>query len=303
MTKPSSTKAAVDDRRLVISFSGGRTSGLMLRRLIDKTRDTNVVVTFANTSQEDERTLEFVHKIDCEWGIGIVWLEAVVNPGRGNGTTHKVVSFDTADRSGAVFESVIAKYGIPNKGFPGACTRELKLRAITSYLRSIGWGPGTYDTAIGIRADEFDRMDSMASEKRFIYPLIADGITKDDVLAWWRTQPFDLGIPEHFGNCRWCWKKSLRKHLTLVKECPEAFDFPRRMEAQYAHAGSGTGPRTFFRNYMTVDDLFDLAQHPFDSFRDKNVPVQPPSALDIPGGGCGESCEIYADGIEEAEAA
>ena len=293
----------MDARRLAVSFSGGRTSGLMLRKLLDSARDTQIVTVFANTGQEDERTLKFVDRVDREWGVGIIWLEAVVHPERGAGTTHKVVSFETADRSGAVFESVIAKYGIPNKAFPGACTRELKLRAITSYLRSIGWGPGTYDTAIGIRADEIDRMDSTAAQKRFVYPLIAAGITKADVLAWWGTQPFDLNLPEHFGNCRWCWKKSLRKHLTLVKECPEAFDFPRRMEQLYAHAGAGVGPRTFFRNRMTTDDLFSLAEQPFEPFRD-NAEVQLPLLpLDVPGGGCGESCEIYADGIEDRVAA
>lgn len=291
------------EQRILVSFSGGRTSGLMLRRLLDSVRDARMVVTFANTSQEDERTLDFVHKVDQEWGVGIVWLEAVVHPDRGVGTTHRIVSYETADRTGATFEAVIAKYGIPNKAFPGACTRELKLRAITSYARSIGWGPGTYDTAIGIRADEIDRMDSMAAQKRFIYPLASAGITKTDVLAWWSKQPFDLNLPEHFGNCRWCWKKSLRKHLTLVKECPEAFDFPRRMEALYANAGAGIGPRTFFRNRMTVGDLFALAEKPFEPFRDDAEMQLPLLPLDIPGGGCGESCEIYADGIDDREAA
>jgi 3'-phosphoadenosine 5'-phosphosulfate sulfotransferase (PAPS reductase)/FAD synthetase len=182
----------------------------MLRRLLDNPTHSEVVTLFANTSQEDERTLEFVDRVDREWGANIVWLEAVVHAGHGEGTTHRVVDFGSAKRKGEVFESVIAKYGIPNKAYPGACTRELKLNATKSYLRSIEWGPGTYDTAIGIRADEIDRISSVAAKNRFVYPLAVDGITKADVMAFWRGQPFDLQVPEHLGNCTWCWKKSLR---------------------------------------------------------------------------------------------
>jgi hypothetical protein len=288
--------------RLAISFSGGRTSGLMLRRLLDTVRDTEVVTMFANTSQEDDRTLEFVDRVDREWGAKVVWLEAIVHDGHGEGTTHRVVDFATANRAGDVFESAIAKYGIPNKSFPGSCTRELKLRPTTSYLRSIGWGPGTYDTAIGIRADEMDRMDSMAEKKRFIYPLAKSGITKQDVLAFWSAQPFDLQVPEHLGNCTWCWKKSLRKHLTIAIERPEAFDFPRRMEAKYANAGAGEGVRTFFRSHMTVQDIFDKATAPFERFTENRVVQLPLGLMDVPDG-CSESCEIYVDGSDHSEAA
>lgn len=50
----------------LISFSGGRTSGYMLRHILDAhdgTLPDDVVVTFANTGKEREETLRFVH--DC----------------------------------------------------------------------------------------------------------------------------------------------------------------------------------------------------------------------------------------------
>jgi 3'-phosphoadenosine 5'-phosphosulfate sulfotransferase (PAPS reductase)/FAD synthetase len=53
----------------VISFSGGRTSGLMLRRVLDAhggTLPANVHVVFANTGLEREETLRFVDDCACE---------------------------------------------------------------------------------------------------------------------------------------------------------------------------------------------------------------------------------------------
>lgn len=283
--------------RLLVSFSGGRTSGYMLRMILDNApQDAQVVVAFANTGQEDPRTLEFVDEIDRRWDAKIVWLEAVVDPAPGAGTKHKVVDFASADRTGIAFEAVIAKYGIPNAAYRGICTRELKLRPITSYLRSIGWSAGTYLSAIGIRADEFDRMSANAEKDGIVYPLVTANVTKADVLSWWSRQDFDLQVPEHYGNCVWCWKKSLRKLLTLAKENPEVFEFPARMEAKYPYAGAGVGRRVFFRENRSARDLLALARKPFEPFREGAVQYNLP--LDA-SNGCAESCEIYADDVIE----
>lgn len=91
---------------------------LMLEGFSHKYDD--VVVTFANTGCEDERTLDFVEKCDKEFGFNVVWLEAVVNPERQKGTSFKVVDYETAARNGEPFESFISKYGIPNRSSP-AC--------------------------------------------------------------------------------------------------------------------------------------------------------------------------------------
>lgn len=295
-------KSLRKSRRIKVSFSSGRSSAYMLYLLLKRYRDdpnVDLAVTMCNTSQEDPRSLVFADKIDREWNVGIVWLEAEVHEGAGNGTTHRVVDFETAKRNGEVFEAVIAKYGIPNPTFRNLCNRELKLRPMDSYCRSIGWETGSYDTAIGIRADEVDRVNPRFREKRLIYPLIDAGITKADVLAFWAKQPFDLELPdEHFGNCVWCWKKSLRKHLTLAKEAPEVFDFPRRMELEYADAGAGPGNRRFFRENRTVADIFALAQKPFVPFRSEKRIQFPLLPIDMPAGSCGESCEPYGDDEE-----
>ncbi len=68
------------DKTLVISFSGGRTSGYMTKKLLEsKDKWKEVLVLFANTGQEHEKTLEFIHNCDQRFGFNTVWLEAVVH--------------------------------------------------------------------------------------------------------------------------------------------------------------------------------------------------------------------------------
>ena len=233
----------LSEKRLLISFSGGETSGLMTQYILEKmnTEYDKIEIVFANTGQENEETLVFVDKCDrfifSQYGKRVVWVEAVQNHGMRKSAGHRIVSYSTANRDGAVFEDMIKKYGIPNQAFPH-CTRDLKLAPINSYMRSIGWKRGSYDTAIGIRADEIDRISEKAEENRIIYPLIKRRPTgKPGVNTYWRAQPFRLGISGYRGNCKWCWKKSDRKHYTLMAETPEVFDFPLRMELLYARVG------------------------------------------------------------------
>ena len=62
----------------LISFSGGRTSAYMLKKIIDAYNGKlpkDIVVCFANTGKEMEETLEFVHECENRWNIKIHWLE------------------------------------------------------------------------------------------------------------------------------------------------------------------------------------------------------------------------------------
>jgi hypothetical protein len=271
----------------------------MTKLLLEKHADTHeLLVTFANTGQEHPATLDFIRLCDERLGFGTVWLEAVVNPEKGEGIRHRVVDYHTASRDGRPFRDYIAKYGIPNMGSP-VCTARLKEDVMRSYLRTSNWGAGTYDSAIGIRADEASRVSARAAEARFIYPLVELGYTKERVIAEVRTWGFDLTIPEHYGNCTWCWKKSYRKLLTIAREAPGFFDFPRRMEREFGRlkvtpaTTSPDGRRLFFRKHKSVDDIFEDAKQPFTPFTDKHH-IEYDESLDF-GVGCGESCEIGSD--------
>jgi len=283
--------------RLLISFSGGRTSGYMTRRALMQMAPSydEIVVLFANTGQEDSRTLDFVNACDRHFEFNTVWLEADVAHGERVGSRHRVVSYETASRDGRPFEDVIKKYGIPNNATLH-CTRELKLNPMRSYVRSLGWEAGTYDQMVGIRADEFDRMSANAKAQRILYPLVTWGVTKGDVRDWWSKQPFDLKVPEHRGNCLWCYKKSRRKLLTLAKEDPTVFDFPARMEREYGMVGSlasKTGePQKFFRHYESSADIIAASRGDFHPYVEHKPEYQFTLELDDQPNGCAESCEV-----------
>ena len=293
------------DKTLVISFSGGRTSAFLTRELLKhKKKWKDVVVIFANTGQEHEKTLEFINNCDERFGYNTVWIEAVSHPGERKASTAKIVDFKLASRDGKPFEGVIAKYGIPwSKA--GHCTRELKEYPIKNYLKSIGLDKNNRVMAIGIRKDEEHRQAKNAEENEMIYPLIDWEVDKQDVLTWWEKQNFNLEIPEHFGNCVWCWKKSYRKLMTVMEEYPEAFEFPERMEKKHGRTGKiaeqmlkhgalkNAGSIKFFRGFKTVQDIRDMAKEGFEKFVDTRH-------LDL-SDGCSESCEPFLDGNNKKE--
>ena len=213
---------------IIVSFSFGRTSAFLLRRLLDTYPDRRIHVVFANTGKERPETLAFGQECCERWGVNIVLLQAVVHPEKGIATGYEIIpDFASLDREGKVFEDVIAKYGIPNNSFPH-CSRELKTQPIGAWIKDHFTGV-PFEMALGIRADEAHR------EGQWWYPLIEWGVTKAQVRQFWREQPFDLGLKDYEGNCDLCWKKGHNKNLTLLEERPELGRWWAAMEAKYGH--------------------------------------------------------------------
>jgi hypothetical protein len=279
-------------QRLLVSFSGGRSSAYMMKRLFDEYDFAyEMLCVFANTGQEDERTLAFVDRCSREWNVPVVWVEALVHHGSKTGTGFKIVTFASASRAGEPFEEVIAKYGIPNMAYPH-CTRELKLAPIRAYLKSVGWTD--YLSAVGIRADEPKRI---SDDPKIIYPMYSTfPTTKAQVNDWWSDQPFQLDLLGHEGNCITCHKKSDTKLIRIAVEQPSAFDWADRMEEEYGLAGhnvDGT-PRTFYRKHRTAKDFIAMAS------------ILQPLKFGAPhedeDSGCSESCEAFVSAPPTADA-
>lgn len=161
----------------------------------------------------------------------------------------------------------------------------------------MGWKRNDYDTAIGIRADEWDRASASAKKHRLIYPLI-DNITKPIINQYWDKMPFRLEIPGYVGNCTGCWKKTDRKLAQVAIEEPHAFDWWREMEKKYenfvppSQANGRNTPIRFYRQNRTVDDVIipkTNHQQPADE-RFKGLEHLP--LMDLLNS-CGDSCEIY----------
>lgn len=286
--------------RFLMSISGGRSSAMLAKLLIDSQKLKEVeniipvendysiryhtyendvaeyIFGFGNTSREKEATLIFMRDIEQNFGIKVFWVEAVVHFGIVKGCTHKRVNFDTACRDGDVFEEVIKKYGIPNKSFPH-CTRELKTNPIRSFLRSIEWGSWKdYKTIIGYRKDEPKRATVEKAEKlNQWYPLYEWGIKKPDVAYFWNRQPFDLGIEvDADGNCEDCHKKSDIKIIYQVKSSPDGSKWIVRMQEKYSNFTPITRdksvskpPYNFFRHNRSLQDIIDE----YPELKDKSI--------------------------------
>jgi hypothetical protein len=267
---------------LLVSFSGGETSAYLAKWLLDnKSEVYNFVFVFANTGDEEEETLLFIDKCSKEWSINIVWVEAVVHHNERIGSTHKIVNFKTASRNREPYKEVIKKYGIPNQNFLH-CNREMKLNPIKSYIKSLGWKK--YKTAIGIRVDEFDRMNKHREKLGLIYPFISDKPTsKQEVSYWWSTQKFRLKLKSYNTNCKTCWKKSDKVLAQVYKDNPDYFDFNKEMEDKY-----GKNKYTFFRNGRSTEELKEDLKKINKAPKDKHEDINFQTDL------FSQSCDIYS---------
>ncbi len=236
------------DKPILVSVSGGRTSAFMAIYLKERFPERKMLFVYGNTGKEKEATLVFLNNLDLHFNLGIVWVEAKVNPIKGKGTGYTIVDFATASRNGEPFESVIKKYGLPSKLFRH-CTRELKEVPIHKYTKSI-LGKD-YLTAIGIRADEKHRL---GSKKGNVYPLAEINIDKKFINDWWSRQKFDLEILEHQGNCDFCFLKSKKKRVMLLDEGLNV-DWWNEMEQNHQK-----GIQLMFdvRNDLTIEDLIKI---------------------------------------------
>lgn len=230
-----------------LSFSGGRTSGYMLWRVLQSNGGLpkEAVVCFANTGKEDEATLEFVRDCAVNWQVPITWLEF-----RDSEERFEVVTFETASRNGEPFEALIRMRNYLPNPVTRFCTSELKIRTMHKWLRAnweaLGWEAQDleWDQMIGIRADEMRRVSKIrarghsteTTKETMRMPLADAGVTKDDVGAFWRDQPFDLGLPNNngvtmHGNCDLCFLKGASQVLSLIAEKPQRAVWWARMEA------------------------------------------------------------------------
>lgn len=251
---------------VLVSFSAGRTSAYMAKRMLEDPywSSKRLLFVFANTGKEREETLKFADQCDKAFGLNLVWVEAEIIHELTVGTKHRFVTYETASRNGEPFEEMIKKYGIPNQPYPH-CNRELKLQPINSYARS-AFGGEPYVSAIGIRMDEMSRVKP-APDK--VYPLVGMQTTVLDVRQFWNNQPFDLQLKDYEGNCDLCWKKSLRKQLTILKENPQVADWWHQMEVKYPTLERrNSGETVFHRNNLSTAQLLEMSKQPFISVKD-----------------------------------
>jgi 3'-phosphoadenosine 5'-phosphosulfate sulfotransferase (PAPS reductase)/FAD synthetase len=217
--------------RAIAGISGGRTSAEMAYRL-----PLDVVLCFQNTSREAAKTYDFIERLEQDLGRPIVRLEFRAPP-RGEppiNATFEIVEHRHLARDGSVFLDMLEMcraYRLPIGKGPVApwarsriCTAYMKVRTQRKYCESLGWGhPREYTEHVGLRADEPARVARMRERNELRdtderAPLADLGVTKDDVLAAWSRRSFDLGLPEHMGNCTGCFLKDERDLASALLE-------------------------------------------------------------------------------------
>ena len=218
-----------------ISFSGGQSSGFMLRKVLDAWGGeipSHGKVVFANTGLEHPKTLKFVRDVSERWGVDITWLEYCPED------RFKVVRPEHASLDGGPFKSLIHKKGYLPTPVSRVCSSNLKMRAISSFLLSEGWHE--WVALIGLRYDEPRRAARIKGDiaaEHPVCPMYEAKHTLQDVEDFWGNQEFDLEIPRFMGNCVGCFLKSRGRLEMIAEHEPDSLqwwaDIEQEMESTF----------------------------------------------------------------------
>lgn len=190
-----------------ISFSGGKTSALMLRRCQEAgvLEDPSVHVLFCDTGLERKETYEFVQEVSMRWSIPITTLKKAHREGE--------TPFDACIREKKYLPNPVTRF----------CTQQLKIIPMSQYMDE-RHGKGEWTNVVGLRADEPSRVARLKGRKdgpEISVPLYDAGIRKADVLAFWEAQPFKLRLREWEGNCDLCFLKGVRLRRAIMRDRPD----------------------------------------------------------------------------------
>jgi len=253
-----------NNNNIFCSVSAGYSSVLMAIMMKEWYPDHNIINVMANPSKERHESLEFMDKCDKVFGLNLKWIEAEIDLRPRKGTKFNVVTYEKLKVNGEIFEEGIKKYGVPsvvNKW----CTRELKLVPMKKYADSV-FGKNNYSIAVGIRADEIDRVRKDYKTNNVFYPLIDNNVTSKERNEFWSKQDIQITIEAYEGNCDMCFEKSDRKLYTLIQRSDCMGNWWQDMMNKYSHkkiAGKDAyndfidkyGGMFFYRKNRTMDDL------------------------------------------------
>lgn len=271
----------------VVSFSGGRTSAYLVW-LMEKTKKAGekIVYIFMDTGAEHQKSYDFVRAVAKNFAVEIICLRVAVNPELGKANGYTVASIDEIGPDLKPWSDIVKKYGVPY--FGGAfCTDRMKLGPFTKYCNE-HFGKGNYETWLGIRADEPNRL----SEKDGIrYLAEISDFYKHDVLDWWGEQDFDLGIDEWNGNCVFCMKKSDLKLAAAQRDNPGHYiEFMEMIESDEVRTGYKAGSReSMYRRKRSLGQVIAT----FDGSTGDEIKSRIRGGKMVDSGSCSESCEVF----------
>ncbi len=230
------------DGPTLLNVSGGRTSGYMMRRVLDAhdgTLPPDVHPVFCNTGGEHGGTLDFLDETARQWGVDLRWIERDRTADAG----WREVTCESASRDHEPFEELVMQRKFLPNAVMRFCTQALKIETAAAFMRSQGYDRWT--SVVGLRYDEPARAHKLRNRPAawdVACPLYDARVTVDDVAAFWRASPFDLHIPAHHGNCVGCFLKGTPKRRRIAEESPDLLAWWASMEERIGARFRKDGP-------------------------------------------------------------
>jgi 3'-phosphoadenosine 5'-phosphosulfate sulfotransferase (PAPS reductase)/FAD synthetase len=220
-----------NNKKYIVSFSGGKDSTAMLLLLLEQNKRIDEVVYFDAESWEFPEMHEHINKVEQYTGLKITRLKAKRN-------------FDYFF-SDHIITKGKAK-GQIGYGFPSAtrrwCTRE-KIRTINKYIKD------AEVVYIGYAFDEQNRIKKEETKAEPIYPLIDAKITEKEALQMCYNNGFDWGgLYEVFKRVS-CWCCPLQPNSELKK----LYDFKPELWRKLQQM-QDVSINTFRMNYKRIED-------------------------------------------------
>ncbi len=274
----------------VVSFSGGRTSAYLCYLMIEKFGLDNVDFIYMDTGAEHPKTYEFIRKVNDYLGLNLVCLRGSFNTPMGKGGVYSVVDVNDIGCDLKPFSSLCNKYGTPS--VVGTwCTSRMKEETHDRYCNE-KYGRKGYETWIGIRADEPRRLKGVGKRVDLRYMAEITDAEKQDVLDFWKKQPFDLEIDEYLGNCVFCIKKGANKLALAARDEPDLYSNWLEMissAAEREDLPSKPPKWQMYRNRQTIIDIVEIYS---DHSRDEIIETIR-GMKSMESGSCSESCEVF----------
>ena len=270
----------------VVSFSGGRTSAYLIHRIqtmVSQGLIKNVKYVFMDTGAEHPKTYEFIRQVVKHFEIDLVCIRSVMTTEVGVGAKFKEISIDDICDDYGPWKDMMKCYSTPFIHGP-MCTDLMKTAPYKKYCDET-FGRHNYTSWLGIRIDEPRRLKP---KKGYRFLAEISPMDKQDILGFWKTQPFDLDLDEWLGNCVFCIKKGVNKIALAAIDEPElAAKFWDMLNTQPIRIIETRvdAPLIMYRGNNT----FKSAQDSFADFGRDDIL----SRMRGNNGGCAESCEVF----------
>ena len=163
------------------------------------------------------------------------------------------MGYNSASRDGEPFEKIVKVRGFLPNPTMRLCTHYLKVKRGIAFMRDM-LGYPEWINVVGLRHDDPRRVARQkamneAGKERFetVLPLDVAKVTRRDVSAFWKRQPFDLGLPDNngktpLGNCDLCYMKGAATIKGIMRLFPERARWWIDMERNAPALGTLTKP-------------------------------------------------------------